>query len=332
MHNNIAERVKNFMATNADETEFVALALEIFRFQYENNPVYRSFARHFVGHHESLSAIEQIPFLPVQLFKNHKVYCGPNEPQLVFGSSRTTSQQPSLHYVADAELYELSFLTAFRMFYGNPSEWHILCLLPGYTDRNDSSLVYMANRLIEESGSSQSGFYLENFESLSTLLHQCIAGNRKVLLLGVTHALLRFANACKGMSLNGAVVMETGGMKGHGREMVRQEVHQVLQQAFGLETIHSEYGMTELLSQAYSYGEGLFVCPHWMRVLCRETDDPLSYCSPGRRGGLNIIDLANVYSCSFIATHDTGIVYHDGRFEVSGRFDHAEVRGCNLLV
>ncbi len=316
---------------SADEKKFDSLALEIFRFQFEYNPVYATFAKGINKTPDSVKSLSDIPFLPVELFKTHKIYSSDKEPEIVFTSSGTTGQITSRHEVAAISIYLESFLRSFRNFYGELNEWTILALLPSYLERDGSSLVYMANELIVESKNVDSGFYLNNYEALSEKLKQLKAAGKKVLLLGVTYALLDLAEKFS-QDITNCVVMETGGMKGKRKEMVRDEVHSILKNAFHVPRIHSEYGMTELLSQAYSKGNGIFNCPPWMKIKIREMNDPLSYAATGKTGGVNIIDLANLYSCSFISTSDLGKLHEDQSFEILGRFDNSDVRGCNLMV
>lgn len=252
--------------------------------------------------------------------------------ELVFESSGTSGTDPSFHHVADASLYQKSFSTAFHHFYGNPAKYCILALLPAYLERSGSSLVYMMDQLITESKHPQSGFYLNNLEELSLILQKRNEDRTPTLLVGVSFALLELAEKHPMILGENSLVMETGGMKGRRKEMVRSELHEQLKMAFGLNTIHSEYGMTELNSQAYSKGDGIFQSPPWMKVVVRDPNDPLSLLPAGQSGGINIIDLANLNSCSFIATADLGKVFEDGSFEVLGRFDHSDIRGCNLLL
>ncbi|MFW5687518.1 MAG: acyl transferase [Bacteroidota bacterium] len=315
----------------ATQGDFNRLALEIFHFQYQNNEVYRHFCRALHADPEDVTHYSLIPFLPIEFFKTHKVISGSEVPSLVFSSSGTTGMQTSRHYVKNPELYRKSFVKAFRIFFGNPQDYHILALLPGYLERKDSSLVYMAQELIRLSNSSWSGFYLDQVRQLQETVHHLAADARKVLLLGVSFALLDMAGEYP-VSHPRLTIMETGGMKGRRKEMVRQKLHDILKKAFHVEHICSEYGMTELLSQAYSTGDGTFSTPPWMKVMIRETHDPLSYCAPGVSGGINIIDLANIHSCSFIATQDLGKVFDNGTFAVTGRFDSSDTRGCNLMV
>ncbi|HEU4716305.1 MAG TPA: acyl transferase [Bacteroidia bacterium] len=314
-----------------DETSFTALALEIFRFQLAHNPVYAAFSKGLGKNRDNVNSTGEIPFLPVELFKSHRIYSAEKDPQIVFTSSGTTGSVTSRHEVADVSLYEKSFLAGFEKFYGPPGEWTILALLPSYLEREGSSLVYMADRLIRESKSEDSGFYLHNYKELSGKLSLLNRQKKKTLLLGVTYALLDLAEQFP-QPLENITIMETGGMKGKRKEMVREEVHAILEESFHVKNIHSEYGMTELLSQAYSSGGGIFRTPPWMKILIREMNDPLSFCGSGRTGGVNIIDLANLYSCSFIATSDLGKIHGNNSFEILGRFDFSDVRGCNLMV
>lgn len=251
--------------------------------------------------------------------------------QIIFTSSGTTGAKTSQHVVTDISLYEKSFLKAFEHFYGPVSHYCILALLPAYLEREGSSLVYMVDSLITKSRHSNSGFYLNNLDDLKKQLMLLQKKGQKTLLIGVSFALLDLAETMR-FPLKNTIVMETGGMKGRRREMIRSELHQILKNAFGVEQIHSEYGMTELLSQGYSKGHGIFNCPPWMKVLIRDTEDPLSIQKSGKNGGINIIDLANLNSCPFIATQDLGKVHPNGSFEVLGRFDHSDIRGCNLMV
>jgi phenylacetate-coenzyme A ligase PaaK-like adenylate-forming protein len=311
---------------------FRAAALEVFHFQAEEVAVYRDYLAALRIDPASVREIEEIPFLPIEFFKTHRIICEGMEPEVSFGSSGTTGITPSSHLVADTALYHKSFLTGFRASYGPPEDLCILALLPSYLERTDSSLVYMMDQLCGLSRHPDSGFYLDNLEELSLILKKRNEDGHPTLLLGVTFALLDLAEQFPVKLKDHIRVMETGGMKGRRKEMVREELHRILTGAFGCATIHSEYGMTELLSQAYSPGKGLFHCPPWMKVLVRDPNDPLSLLGAGQSGGLNIIDLANIYSCSFIATADLGKLFADGSFEVLGRYDHSDIRGCNLLV
>ncbi len=316
---------------SVDESNFESLALEIFRFQFENNSIYATFSKGIGKNPQNVNRVEEIPFLPVELFKSHRIYSSEKLPEVVFSSSGTSAMATSRHEVADSSLYRKSFRSGFRKFYGQPGNWVILALLPSYLERERSSLVYMADRLIRESENAYSGFYLNNYKELADKLKKLAAEGKKTLLLGVTYALLDLAEQFP-QAIKNCVIMETGGMKGKRKEMIRDELHSILKTAFHVSEIHSEYGMTELLSQAYSKGNGIFYCPPWMKIKIREMNDPLSYAANEKTGGVNVIDFANYYSCSFIATSDLGKVYADGGFEILGRFDNSDVRGCNLMV
>jgi len=318
-----------FNINNADKFEEVAL--DIFKFQYENNEVYRDFCIHLRKSPQSVSTTLDIPFLPISFFKKHRVISTQKESQTIFTSSGTTQSTTSKHFVPDIGLYEESFLRAFELFYGKPKDFCILALLPSYLEREGSSLIYMVNSLIAKSGHPSSGFYLHNLDELRDKLKQLEQKGTKTLLVGVSFALLDLAEASP-LSLKNTIVMETGGMKGRRKELIREELHQILEKALGVEHIHSEYGMTELLSQGYSKGSGIFETPPWMKILTRDTEDPLSIQPHGKTGGINVIDLANLYSCSFIATQDLGKIHPNGTFEVLGRFDDSDIRGCNLMV
>ncbi len=311
--------------------EFEATALEVFRFQAEHNEVYRDFLHYLNINPANVKRLREIPFLPVEFFKTHRVTTGRFTPETIFTSSGTTGSTTSRHYVKDLQLYQESMLRGFRRFFGNIKDYVVLALLPSYLEREGSSLVYMAEKLIKLSGDRRSGFYLHDYRKLSDMLHALRRSGKKVLLLGVTYALLDLAEQYP-MEFPGLIVMETGGMKGKRKEMIREELHGVLCKAFGVENICSEYGMTELLSQAYSKGKGLFETPPWMHILIRDMNDPFAIVENGKSGGINIVDLANLYSCSFIAVQDLGRKDDNGRFEVLGRFDNSDVRGCNLLV
>lgn len=321
--------------TIKSEQEFRRITLDVFRFQATNNPIYRQYVQSLKIDIEAIEQIEQIPFLPVEFFKSFEIIANnqnTNNPQ-IFTSSGTTGQITSKHLVSDSSIYQKSYLKAFELFYGNITDYCILALLPSYLEREGSSLVYMADDLIKKSKHHQSGFYLHNYDELILTLQQLQDKKQKTILLGVTYALLdvveQFPLFRGGSNL---IVMETGGMKGKRKEMIREELHNILCEGFGVKSIHSEYGMTELLSQAYSKGDGIFTTPPWMKLLIRDTNDPFSYLPAGRTGGINIIDLANIYSCSFIATQDLGKTNPNNSFEVLGRFDNSDIRGCNLLV
>jgi len=334
------------------ESGFRQLALDIFHFQYEANSVYRSYVNALGKRPSGVDEIEKIPFLPISFFKTDEIKAGKFNAEVIFKSSGTTQTINSQHYVKDVSIYTQSFTTAFKKIYGDLQEWCILGLLPSYLEKGNSSLVYMVDDLIKQSQHPQSGFYLYDLEKLKETLLSLERSNQKTLVIGVTYALLDFAEKFS-MPLTNTIIMETGGMKGRREELTRMEVHDQLKKAFGQTEIHSEYGMTELLSQAYAKKEGRFQCPSWMKVLIRDDEDPLTVWSSesGARnlvvsqrlrtpnselrtiaGAINIIDLANVYSCSFIATDDVGRLYSDNSFEVLGRMDGSDLRGCSLLT
>jgi len=311
---------------------FEALTMEIFHYQYMHNDLYRSYVNILGIEPADINSVTQIPFLPVGFFKTHQVKSGVFEPAVVFESSGTTNTGNSRHFVKDVSLYESSFTNGFKIFYGDPAGWCILALLPSYLERKNASLVYMAEKLIEKSGHPCSGFYLNEFEELYALLTEMEKQKQKTLLLGTTFALLDFSER-KPLPLRHTIIMETGGMKGRREEMTREEVHVRLKKAFGAAKIHSEYGMTELLSQAYSLSGGRFSTPPWMKVFVRDEEDPLAlYVQSNTTGAINIIDLANVHSCAFIATDDVGMIHPDGSFEVLGRMDGSDLRGCSLMT
>jgi len=315
--------------------EFDKVALDIFRFQAAENPVYSEYIKYLGIVPDKVDSIYKIPFLPIEFFKTRKVITGfnnlPEDKFRVFRSSGTTGMTRSSHYVYDTGLYEKSFVKGFEYFYSSPEDYVFLALLPSYLERGDSSLIYMVSRLIELSQNEHSGFYLYNHSQLYEKLLYLRDNGIKTILIGVSFALLDFGQEYN-IDFPELIVMETGGMKGRRKEMVRSELHEHLKNTFGVEGIHSEYGMTELLSQAYSKGEGKFFTPPWMRILVRDMNDPFSYVEQGRTGGINVIDLANIYSCSFIETKDLGRINNDGSFEISGRFDNTDLRGCNLMV
>ncbi|MBL7749182.1 MAG: acyl transferase [Chitinophagaceae bacterium] len=310
--------------------DFNDLALDVFGFQYHHNPVYRAYTDALGIKPELVTKVGQIPFLPIGFFKTHVVKTTDFEPEKVFESSGTTGMVNSLHYVKSTGLYEESFTRGFEAVYGPVTDWCIIGLLPSYLERSGSSLVYMTDRLIQRSRHPESGFYLYEYDKLFDILTILEAQQQPTLVIGVTFALLDFAEKYR-LPLKYTILMETGGMKGRRKEMVRPEVHAAIQLSFGPAPIHSEYGMTEMLSQAYSKGEGVFHCPPWMKVLLRDDEDPLQVRSFGS-GVINVIDLANIYSCSFIATDDVGKLYPDGSFEVLGRIDGSDMRGCGLMV
>lgn len=313
-----------------DEEAFEALAVDIFRFQQQHNGLYRDFTRILGIDASEVRHIRDIPFLPIEFFRDHCIVSGGRPVEKEFTSSGTTASEPGRHYVTDLSIYRESFFTGFRLFYGDPGKFVILALLPGYLERPGSSLVYMMEGLIAAAAPG-SGFYLHDTRGLKDVLAGFHESGRKILLFGASYALLDFAEEF-GPKIPGAIVMETGGMKGRQKEIIREELHARICTGLGIDRVHSEYGMTELLSQSYSPGGGIFRSPPWMKVLARDAQDPLSLLPPGMTGGLNIIDLANIYSCAFIATQDLGKVREDGSFEVLGRFDHSDTRGCSLLV
>ncbi len=321
-------RHKILSVTDAD---FEETALEVFAFQYENVKVYRQYCDSLKQNPANVKSIAQIPFLPIEFFKTHSVIAEGETAAKTFESSGTTGQISSKHQVVDLSLYEESFLKCFQQFYGEVNEYVIIALLPSYLERNNSSLVYMAKELIDRSGQNASGFFLNEFDKLYDWLDVLKTSKRKVLLIGVTFALLDFAAKHK-IDFPDLIVMETGGMKGRREELTREEVHLQLKNSFGVKHIHSEYGMTELLSQAYSKGDGVFQSPPWLKIFTRDMYDPLRLQEENKTGVINVIDLANLYSCSFIATGDLGKVNPNGTFEVLGRIADAEVRGCNLMV
>lgn len=313
------------------EEQFKFAAFEVFKHQFENNKTYRSFCDLLYIHPADVQSIEQIPFLPIQFFKSRKILSSKDEIQEIFTSSGTTGSITSQHFVTDIKLYQESYLKGFAHFYGNIKDYVVLGLLPNYLERNGSSLVFMVNDLIEKSTHIDSGFYLHNLDELAQKIIILDKSGQKILLIGVSFALLDLIEKHQ-FSLKNTIVMETGGMKGRRKELVRAELHEVLKKGFGVSEIHSEYGMTELLSQAYSKGNGIFKTPPWMKILIRDTEDALTILPNQKTGGINVIDLANYNSCSFIATQDLGKIYENGTFEIIGRFDNADIRGCNLMV
>ena len=333
----------------SSQKQFEKIALKVFRFQYENNEVYREFCDFLKTDSTKVKSIVQIPFLPIQFFKSHKIVttssANSETIEALFTSSGTTSLlSPELgnsdkkthvitskHFVRDVSIYEESYQKSFAQFYGNIEDYAILALLPSYLEREGSSLIYMVDDLVKRSNNSESGFYLHNHQDLIEKLIRLDNLGQNVILIGVTYALLDLIETQK-FQLQNTIIMETGGMKGKRKEMIREELHEQLCQGFGVSDIHSEYGMTELLSQAYSIGNGVFECPEWMQILIRDTEDALTYVADGKSGGINVIDLANINSCSFIATQDLGKKNPNNSFEVLGRFDNSDIRGCNLMV
>ncbi|RKR15117.1 acyl-protein synthetase LuxE [Maribacter vaceletii] len=313
------------------KADFNALAIQVFKHQYKTNLVYQEFCNHLGKDVSNVSQIQEIPFIPIDFFKSKTILSGKEKAGTIFTSSGTTGSITSKHYVTDTKLYEESYLKAFKHFYGSITEYCVLALLPSYLERKGSSLIYMVDDLIKKSEHPKSGFFLNNTDTLLETLKTLQDSNTKILLIGVSFALLDLVEANQ-LHLKNTIVMETGGMKGRRKEMIREELHETLKKGFGVSKIHSEYGMTELLSQGYSNGNGIFNCPPWMKVLTRDTEDPLTLQGYGKTGGVNVIDLANINSCSFIATQDLGKVYENDTFEILGRFDHSDIRGCNLLV
>ena len=321
------------------QAEFLEAALSVFRWQAANNEVYGKYLKGLGIVAQNITKLNEIPFLPIEFFKSHRIISGEAKTTgiEIFTSSGTTGSVQSKHYVADISVYEKSYLKGFELFYGNIQDYCILALLPSYLERDGSSLIYMVDDLIKKSNHAESGFYLNNYDELIFKLNSLEANSQKTLLIGVTYALLDLTeqfplNKGGQGDLKRITIMETGGMKGKRKEMVREELHASLCQGFGVDAIHSEYGMTELLSQAYSKGNGIFNCPPWMKIMIRDTNDPFTFLQENRTGGINVIDLANINSCSFIATQDLGKLHADGSFEVLGRFDNSDIRGCNLLV
>lgn len=310
---------------------FSSLCLDVFYYQALACKPYKTYLQHLGVNPRDIKTAEEIPFLPIRFFKEQKVYASNKPEELIFTSSSTTGMGESKHFVSDAGIYKESFRKGFKQFYGEPSNYTILALLPSYLERSSSSLTYMVEDLIRQSGQPDSGFFLHNHSELFDILCRLKEAQKPCLLFGVSFGLLDFIESFP-ISFPELIVMETGGMKGRRKEMIREELHGLLCKGFGVESIHSEYGMTECLSQAYSKGNGIYHCPPWMRILTRDIYDPFSYVKHGATGGVNVIDLANLYSCSFIETQDLGRVYENGTFEILGRFDSSDVRGCNLLV
>lgn len=311
---------------------FNKYALKLFRHQAKNNSIYAEFLHHLKIKPHKIQSILEIPFLPISFFKSHEIKTNDFDSEIIFTSSGTTGQKTSKHFVKNLNLYRKSFLKGFEYFYGNVEEYCILALLPSYLERTGSSLVFMADELIKKSNHPESNFYLDEEKKLLKTLKNLIQKKQKTLLIGVSFALLDLAEKHDLKFSNEIIVLETGGMKGRRKEIIRKELHEILTKSFGIEKIHSEYGMTELLSQAYSKGNGIFETPPWMKILVRNTSDPFQIAEKNASGGINIIDLANQDSCAFIATEDLGKIHSNKTFEVLGRFDNSDVRGCNLLV
>jgi phenylacetate-coenzyme A ligase PaaK-like adenylate-forming protein len=314
-----------------DESSFQEVALQVFREQSKEVKVYREYLAAINVDPLKVNRWEDIPYLPIEFFRTREVIKERLKAEVIFQSSGSTSAQSSKHFVANTSLYIESFRRGFQMHYGNIGEYALLALLPSYLQKGDSSLVFMANHLIQESKNSYSGFYLDNYSSLASALNILKDQGHKTILLGVSYALLDLAEQFP-MQFPELIIMETGGMKGKRKELVKEELHAILKAGFGVQQIHSEYGMTELLSQAYSSGDGIYTCPPWMKVRIREMNDPFHFVNHGKTGGVCITDLANVNSCAFIATQDLGRLHPNGTFEILGRFDASEARGCNLLV
>lgn len=313
------------------EADFNTQALKVFQFQFKHNRVYRSFCDLLYKHPGDISNYRDIPFLPIEFFKSREILSSDDKIQQIFSSSGTTGSITSKHYVTDLSVYESSFRAGFKLAYGNIKDYVVLALLPSYLERDGSSLIYMVNDMITESNQPESGFYLNNLSELTHKLTQLDKAGKRILLIGVSFALLDLVEQHK-FQLNNTIVMETGGMKGRRKELIREELHSILKKGFGVKQIHSEYGMTELLSQGYSKGDGIFDCPPWMKILTRDPEDALTIQNTGKTGGINVIDLANINSCAFIATQDLGRVKQDQTFEIIGRFDNSDIRGCNLMA
>jgi hypothetical protein len=327
LHYSMQETIFNIKSNE----QFTKAALEVFKHQFKNNKVYRSFCDLINRHPSDVTKVAQIPFLPIEFFKLREVLSSTEKVEETFTSSGTTGSVTSKHFVTDINFYKQSYLNGFAHFYGNIEEYTVLALLPNYLERNGSSLVFMVDDLIAKSKNSDSGFYLNNLDELAKKLINLDKKGQKILLIGVSFALLDLIEKQQ-FKLKNTIIMETGGMKGRRKELIRNELHQLLQDGFVVDEIHSEYGMTELLSQAYSKGNGVFETPPWMKILTRDTEDALTILPTEKAGGINIIDLANYNSCSFIATQDLGKVYQNGTFEIIGRFDNSDIRGCNLMV
>lgn len=326
---NIVNRV---FEINTDE-QFKEIALELYQIHAQNNEVYKEFLRYIHHDHNTVHSVHDIPFLPIQFFKSRKIVLGNQDEkaEIVFKSSGTTGQLRSQHFVKQIDLYKRSFLKAFELFYGEPQQYHILGLLPSYLEQGDSSLIYMVDHLIQKSKSESSGFFLNDYSRLSDVLKEVEKDSRQIILFGVSYALLEYAEN-GGCVPENIIIMETGGVKGRRKEITKNEMYQILQQNWNITAIHSEYGMTELLSQAYAKENNLFSCPPWMKILIKNPNDYKEVLPINKTGGIHVVDLANIYSCPFIATQDLGKIHPSGHFEVLGRFDHSDLRGCNLLV
>jgi len=323
--------LKNQIFNINSTKEFNEISIEIFNYQYTNNIVYREFCTHLRINSSKVKAINQVPFLPIEFFKHYNIKTNAFKEQEVFLSSGTTGQNQSKHFIKDISIYKRSYTKAFHQFYGNIEDYCVLAFLPSYLERKGSSLIYMIDDLIKKSNHSESGFFLQNESEMIDLLQKMIKNDQKTILFGVSFALLDLAEKYK-IDLGGIIIMETGGMKGRRKELTRTELHNIYKKSFNVSEIHSEYGMTELLSQAYSKGNGIFKTPNWMKILIRDVNDPFQLIEHEKTGGINIIDLANIDSCSFIASQDLGKKINDTEFEVLGRFDNSDLRGCNLLI
>ena len=321
----------DFIFDITSEDDFNEKAFKIFHYQYKNNTIYKQFCDLLKKNPKNISSLNKIPFLPIEFFKNKSIFCGETIPKTYFSSSGTTGMVTSKHFVKDISIYEQSFRLGFEYFYGNPKEYIILALLPSYLERTGSSLIYMVEDLIQLSDNEHSGFYLYKQYELAEKLTFLDQSGKKILIIGVSFALLDLVEKYS-FSLKYTIIIDTGGMKGRRKELIREELHSILKKGFGVDYIHSEYGMTELLSQGYSAGDGIFNSVPWLKILTRDPEDALTIYPKEKSGGINIIDLANIYSCSFIATQDLGKIHTDGTFEVLGRFDNADIRGCNLLI
>lgn len=314
----------------ANEANFEELALDIFHFQYNNNSIYKHFVDYLKINPKSIKDIQAIPYMPIDFFKSHIICTNPIKYEQIFRSSGTTGQLQSQHFIKNTSIYKNSYLSGFNHFFGPPSNYHFIGLLPSYLERNDASLVNMVDGLMEASGQNCKDFFLYDFEKCIAAIKKAEDKGKKVFIIGVTFALLDLLDFSE-INLSNHIVLETGGMKGKRKEIIREELHHILKKGFKLDKIHGEYGMTELLSQAYSLGDGIFSCPPWMKILIRDPLDPYDVGYKTKKGAINVIDLANIFSCSFIATSDIGALHKSGSFEVLGRMDNAELRGCNLM-
>ncbi len=321
----------NKILSISSSQEFEKYSIEIFNYQFEKNTIYREFCRLTGKNSSNIRSSFEIPFLPIQFFKTHKIISSNQPIKKTFYSSGSTKNNLSKHHIIDLKLYEDCFLKIFTDFYGSPSQYNIIALLPTYLENKNSSLIYMVNKLIEKSENKHSEFYLDNYKKLKEKLLYLEEGDKKTILFGVSYALLNLIDFHK-FKLKKTIIIETGGMKGKRKELIKSELHQMLKIGFGVKNINSEYGMTELISQAYSIHNEKFKSPPWMKIYIRESEDPMNIKTDNKSGGINIIDLANYNSCSFIATDDLGKLDKDGNFEILGRLDNSDQRGCNLLI